>query len=425
MKTLRASKNGLERIQKARKERGLNIDDPQWLLEASNILEPHLKWPTMDDKYATSLPTWKRFYYGRAPINENVFNAFCKVLILKPEEVCNSHNYPIENSRKSQEENCYKTMLSLGSLLRIKGAKGMGKRQLIDRMFGKLRENNNDTQIAIINFYSEFNNNSFRSLNEFSKAFCSCIADNLDLPDNLHNWKDERDFSNSQVNNYLEDYILPRIDRHLILVLEGVDRVFEYPLATNFCNLVRGWHSKAQRNEEWQKTSIVITHSTNIYASLDINVSPLANIGTIVALDDFSVGEIVSLAAMYKLNLNADRINQLMQLVSGNPYFVDRALKVLAEGVITLEVLLDKAATEEGIYRDRLSEIWKIIEQQVLLKKSLRLLIGSDEPQIIHPLQLYKLHSLGLVKRKNNTGIICCELYRQYFNRMFLLEGEN
>ncbi|MEG4443212.1 NACHT domain-containing protein [Microcoleus sp. AT9_B5] len=88
MTALKASDEGLVKIKQARKERGLTVEDPRWLVEASKRLDPDRTW-TEAGPYADglSLPTWRRFLGGRKPIKANAFKAFCKVLHLDWEEI--------------------------------------------------------------------------------------------------------------------------------------------------------------------------------------------------------------------------------------------------------------------------------------------------------------------------------------------------
>jgi predicted NACHT family NTPase len=86
--TLKASEEGLVKIKQARRERGWAIEDPRWLVEASQKLDPDRTW-TIAGPYADglSLPTWRRFLRGREPIKTNAFRAFCTVLQLNWEEI--------------------------------------------------------------------------------------------------------------------------------------------------------------------------------------------------------------------------------------------------------------------------------------------------------------------------------------------------
>ncbi len=88
MPTLKASKQGVAKIKQAKNEKGWKVDDPRWLVEASKILEPDKVWQE-DGLYADgcSEGNWKRFFYGKEPVNTDVFKAFCEVLGLAWEEI--------------------------------------------------------------------------------------------------------------------------------------------------------------------------------------------------------------------------------------------------------------------------------------------------------------------------------------------------
>ncbi|MEG4815102.1 NACHT domain-containing NTPase [Microcoleus sp. K5-D4] len=100
MTTLKASEEGLVKIKQARRERGSTIEDPKWLVEASQKLEPDRTW-TEAGPYADglSLPTWRRFLRGQEPIKANAFKAFCTVLQLNWEEIVDRP--PPENTQPS------------------------------------------------------------------------------------------------------------------------------------------------------------------------------------------------------------------------------------------------------------------------------------------------------------------------------------
>lgn len=80
MPSLKLSQTGLQIIKQARKEKGWTIDNPSWLEQASQILQPERNWKNTEVFAAgVSLPTWKRFLKGDA-IDTSVFQVFCQVL---------------------------------------------------------------------------------------------------------------------------------------------------------------------------------------------------------------------------------------------------------------------------------------------------------------------------------------------------------
>ncbi|MBX9259223.1 ATP-binding protein [Desmonostoc muscorum CCALA 125] len=80
MPSLKLSLNGLQIVKQARQEKAWTIDNPRWLEEASQIIEPGRDWENAEVFAAgVSLSTWKRFLKGDA-IDASVLKAFCQVL---------------------------------------------------------------------------------------------------------------------------------------------------------------------------------------------------------------------------------------------------------------------------------------------------------------------------------------------------------
>jgi WD40 repeat protein len=98
VRILKASPEGLDKIKKAREEKGWAIDDKRsrWLREASKILEPEKNWEEIE-QFAVSIGTWKRFLKGEA-VKPQYFQAFCQVLGLSWEEVV--HHSSTQPNRK-------------------------------------------------------------------------------------------------------------------------------------------------------------------------------------------------------------------------------------------------------------------------------------------------------------------------------------
>ncbi|NER04981.1 MAG: hypothetical protein F6K17_21485, partial [Okeania sp. SIO3C4] len=99
------------------------------------------------------------------------------------------------------------------------------------------------------------------------------------------------------------------------------------------------------------------------------------------------------------------------------PFLLDKALSYLATRQnLTLSELLEKAATNEGIYRSHLQELLSILETNPELKTAFHKVVMATECVNLESILTYKLYSLGLVKLVGNDVIPRCELYRQYFS---------
>src|SRR4028118_718169 len=125
MTTLKASEEGLLKIKQARRERGWTIEDPRWLVDASQKLEPDRTW-TEAGPYADglSLPTWRRFLGGREPIKANAFRAFCTGLHLNWEEIVDRPprdfcQQPIDSVVQEIRQKCHSKIQQLYSKMQL------------------------------------------------------------------------------------------------------------------------------------------------------------------------------------------------------------------------------------------------------------------------------------------------------------------
>ncbi len=213
---------------------------------------------------------------------------------------------------------------------------------------------------------------------------------------------------------------MAEIQSPLVLALDDVDLVFEHPeIASDFCALLRGWHDQARRGHRnsgiWQKLRLIIVHATDIYSSMDINSSPLASVGKVVGLPEFTPEQVKDLAWRYKLDWSYAEVNKLMDLVGGHPYLVLLALDYIKHSGVTLEQLLEEAPTEAGIYSNHLRQLLGELEKSPKLVTAFQKVLKGD-PLQLEPVQAFKLHSMGLVKLQGNHAKPNRTLYQKYFN---------
>lgn len=102
-------------------------------------------------------------------------------------------------------------------------------------------------------------------LNHFLHYFCWRIAKELGIkPNSDDNW-DEEIGSNVSCFLYLKNNLFAQINSSLVLVLEQVDCLFEYPqIAQEFFLLLRSCYEEAQQDTNWLETQ---TSSSLLYRS--------------------------------------------------------------------------------------------------------------------------------------------------------------
>ena len=316
--------------------------------------------------------------------------------------------------RPPVEDSCYKTLLNPGALVRIKAPSLMGKTSLISRTFSKITQEGYRT--VYLNLHLA-NNEYFKDLDLFLKWFCISVGEGLGLENRLADYWNEKSFA-SKVNcqRYFKKYLLAQSESPLVLCLDEVERIFPHQeVAAEFLGLLRAWHEEAKISKIWKRLRLVIAHSTEVYVQLDINSSPF-NVGLVIELPDFTQEQVQHLAQSHEVNLTESEVRQLMEIVNGHPHLVEQALSHLKTYRETsLKEILQKAATEAGIYRNHLLHLLRLLRKRPELLEAYKKVVAANNSIPLDPLQAYKLHSMGLVHLQENDVTPRCNLYQQYF----------
>jgi hypothetical protein len=393
-------------------------------VKASQLLEPNINWQEAGP-YADGISTgtWRRFLSGQECIREPAFKAYCQVLGLNWQDIAKlkpngeePDTFYIE--RPPIESQCYEAILQPGALIRIKAPQQMGKTSLIRKVLEQARKQGYQT--PILSFDELADSTVFTDLRAFLRCFCVSIGDSLELPNRLNDYWDDIRGPNNNTTSYFQKYLLANITSPAVLALDKVDRVFEHPsIANDFCCLLRGWYDKARSGDRssptWQNLRLVLVHSTELYGELDINHSPLANVGLAVELPEFSLSQVRELVQRHKLDWNDDQVDRLMSMVGGHPYLVEKALDHIERHRVTLEELLQAAPTEAGPLSDHLLRHLETFQKHPSLAAAFSQVVTATASVKIEPFQAFKLYSMGLVNRQENSVMPRCDLYRRYF----------
>jgi serine/threonine-protein kinase len=295
----------------------------------------------------------------------------------------------------------------------------MGKSSLLTRTlaYGKYKG------YKVVHLYfQQADSDVFSELDTFLQWFCASIAAELNLDDNLEEYWQGVLGSKNKCTKYFQRYLLSVTDVPLVLGLDEVDLIFQYPkIASDFFGLLRAWHEKAKNEEIWKKLRLVIVHSKEVYIPLNINQSPF-NVGLPIELPELTLSQLADLVNRHKLDWQANDINQLMQLTGGHPYLARQALYQIARGRINLAELIEQATTEDGIYGNHLRRQIRNLQEDPEMLEAFRELVANDRPLQLDSRIAFKLRSIGMVKFQGNQVFPMCNLYRQYFRQSLRIQ---
>lgn len=333
--------------------------------------------------------------------------------------------------RPPAESRCYEEITRSGALIRIKAPSQMGKTSLMVRILAHAKKQNFDSEDrlevhTVALSLQQADRAVFTDLDRFLRWFCASITRKLHLPHRIEDYWSETFGSKSNCTAYFEDCLLPDINGVLVLALDQVDEVFLHPeIADDFFTLLRSWYEEAaygdSGNPLWQNLRLIIVHSTEVYIPLDINKSPF-NVGLAIELQAFTTEQVFDLLSCYGLNLSESEISELMELVAGHPYLVQQAFYHLARHDLTLNQLVQMAATDAGIYSNHLHRHLRNLQEHPQLAAAYEQVLKSSQPVELEQLLAFKLHSMGLVTLRENQVAISCELYRRYFGRAMTVD---
>jgi hypothetical protein len=316
------------------------------------------------------------------------------------------------------EKNCYQNILQPGMLIRIKAPEKMGKSSLLNQILAYAKQQSYQT---VRLDFQLLDDEMIKDSSQFLRWFCEQISLELKFVDLVDkNWQGRT--PNVLCTRYFQYYVLPHLGSPFVLALDNVDRFFEekyQDVAANFFGMLRGWHEKAKQttDSDWQKLRLILVYSTEDLPNLNINQSPF-NVGEQVKLPDFNRSQIEALAQQYGLNLLSPQVEKLTELVGGHPDLLKVAFNHLkTDPSVTLDELLSKAATDEGIYCTHLQKYLLKLDNAPELAAIFKAVVTSDSPIKINSLkQKCKLQSMGLIVYDKNKVKPRCQLYRLYFS---------
>lgn len=314
------------------------------------------------------------------------------------------------------EAKCCQEILLPGGLVRIKGAKKMGKTSLLNRILQEAEQKGYRT--VYLNF-RQIQDSILQDLDRFLKWFCASISKKLGQKPQLEEWDSDLFGSLECCTDYLQDYLLVPEDTPLVVGMDEVDRLFEYPkIAEDFFALLRGWYENRNIDPEiWSKLRQVIVYSTDVYLKLNNNKSPF-NVGPGFTLPKLTQEQIKQLTQRYGISRSQEEtINDLMATVGGHPHLIQLSLYHLKKENTNLDDLLASALTPSGgIYHAHLQHLQDNLQAQTTVLETLKAVIQNENrEEITQETSFKKLQGLGLLDAKNNQVKFTCQLYKNYF----------
>ncbi len=301
------------------------------------------------------------------------------------------------------------------SIIRIKGARQMGKTSLLARGLQAAREQ--DARVFLTDFQL-FNQSHLESVDHFLLTLARWLARQaaVDLqPDEV--W-DSLQGASVNFRDFLLE-LLERLPGPVVWGLDEVDRLFTCPFRSEVFGLLRSLHNDRALNPRlpWSKLTMTLCYATEAHLFLaDLNQSPF-NVGTRILLNDFSPLELADLNLRYGAPLTSSgELAAFYELLAGHPYLSHRALHEMVTQELTLADLQRQANREEGLFGDHLRRLVLLLARDPALYHAVREVIqGRPCPT---PESFHRLWTAGvLVGDSAQDARPRCYLYATYLER--------
>jgi serine/threonine protein kinase len=305
------------------------------------------------------------------------------------------------------------------SIVLIKGARQMGKSSLMARGLQQARQSGCK---VILTDFQKLNASHFESVEKLFLALSEWIAEQLEIDVVAADVWNPRRGPSMNFERFLKREVLGKIPQPLVWGMDEVDRLFSCNFGSEVFGLFRSWHNERALDPTgpWQKLTLAIAYATEAHMFItDMNQSPF-NVGTRLALADFTPAQLKELNKRYGSPLRSQpELRQFYDLLGGQPYLTRRGLHELTSRDLAFSDFETQAARDEGPFGDHLRRLLVSLAEDSNLCNFVREMLSGRHSA---PLEVfYRLRSSGLVSGDSARDMKPrCKLYELYLTRHLL-----
>jgi hypothetical protein len=298
-----------------------------------------------------------------------------------------------------------------GTTLVIKGPRQVGKSSLLLRIIAEAERVGK--RVVYLDF--QLLKSAMAEADTFYRNFCAQVARQLNIEPRLSAYWDAGLTHSMNCTDYIERHILRELETPLTLAIDEADVVFGTPFQSDFFAMLRAWHNDRAHNRNWKRLDLIVVTSTEPYAFIkDLNQSPF-NVGEQVPLRNFTIEEIARMNELHNQPLTHKQLEQMKDLLYGQPFLTRRALFLIASRRLSFPELLRNAADDDGPFGDHLRALLFRVASDETLQQGLRRVL--QDRSLKDELLFFRLRGAGLVRREDHSVVFRCQLYADFFSR--------
>jgi serine/threonine protein kinase len=304
------------------------------------------------------------------------------------------------------------------SVVLVKGARQVGKTSLLARGLQQARQAG--ARVVLTDFQS-INAAHFGSAETLLQALAEWVATELSLEAApLTDWN-PRSGPNINFQRFLRRHVLENATQPVVWGLDEVDRLFTCPFGSEIFGLFRSWHNARSLDPAgpWSRLTLAIAYATEAHLFItDINQSPF-NVGTRLALDDFTLEQVADLNRRHGSPLTHEELARFFEIVGGHPYLVRCGLHEVVARNLTLDQFEKHTERDEGLFGDHLRRMLVLLANEAGLGDVVRRVIQGQPCPTAE--SFYRLRAAGIISGDSaGEARPRCQLYAAYLSRHLL-----
>jgi hypothetical protein len=308
------------------------------------------------------------------------------------------------------DEQIDKTARFKGQTLVIKAARQMGKSSLLIRYLAACKHS--EKKFAFIDFQS-FSESDLAEFPALARRLAHTLIRAFRLPpDPDLTFASQLDFT-----YYIEDRILTAVGAPIVIAMDEVDRLLGRPYQSDFFSMLRHWHNeRARPASPWEDVDLAMVIATEPYLLISQADRSPFNVTPAIELGPFERAHLGRINESYGEPLTGPELDQLFELLSGQPYLTRLAFYRLASTDSNFDSLMARAFDGDGPFGEHLrSRLFLLQQQHVMLSAMKRVIAKKTELDFE---VYYRLRAVGLVERHGRDTVPANLLYAGFFKHL-------
>ena len=297
-----------------------------------------------------------------------------------------------------------------GATLTLTGSRQSGKSSMLARLYQHARDAGHP--VVYIDF-QRLDEGQLGSLDALTHHIADLIALKQKTNQGSRPYWDLPLGPSTKLTHFLEEEVLPHLEKPIVLLMDEVDRLFAYEYRSDFFGLLRSWHNNRAFDESWNRLNLVLAISTESNLLIaDHNQSPF-NVGYRVDASDFTSEQMRAANDKHGSPVKPHEMSDFERLLQGQPFLVRSALYELVSRKWDFAHLLARAYDDDGPFRDHLRRYLLMLNARPDLRAAMKDVIQYGK--CATDAAFYGLRAMGLVvghSRLNTSPR--CGLYSRY-----------